>query len=98
MSAPEVHSSMRHLGELMWGGMTMASTFEIAGLRAEPGTRAAGWMQIARMPSSGTIGIPVVVLHGKADGPVVVVDAATHGDEYEGTLSLLRLLRPVDPP
>jgi predicted deacylase len=49
------------------------------------------------MPSSGAIGIPVVVAHGTTDGPVVVVDAATHGDEYEGTLSLLHLMREVDP-
>jgi predicted deacylase len=75
----------------------MASTFDVAGLRVAPGTRAAGWIQIARMPASGTIGIPVVVLHGNTDGPVVVVDAATHGDEYEGTLSLLRLLKEIDP-
>jgi len=75
----------------------MPSLFQIGDLRVEPGTRAAGWLPIARMPSGGSMGIPVVVLRGAKEGPVVVVDAATHGDEYEGTLSLLRLLREVDP-
>src|SRR5438034_9563823 len=75
----------------------MPSLFQIGDLRVEPGTRAAGWLPIARMPSGGSMGTPVVVLRGAKEGPVVVVDAATHGDEYEGTLSLLRLLREVDP-
>lgn len=75
----------------------MGAPFEIAGLRVEPGTRGATWIRVARTPSSGIIGIPVVVLHGAREGPVLVVDAATHGDEYEGTLALLRLLRDTNP-
>jgi predicted deacylase len=39
----------------------------------------------------------VVVVHGAQDGPVLLVDAATHGDEYEGTLALLALLREAQP-
>ncbi len=75
----------------------MASAFEIAGLSVQPGTRGAGWLHIARTPSGGTIGLPLVVLHGRREGPVLAVDAATHGDESEGPLSLLTLLRELDP-
>jgi predicted deacylase len=74
-----------------------SAAFEIAGLRVSPGTRESGWLQVARAPDGGSFGIPVVVLHGKTNGPVLVVDAGTHGYEFEGTLSLLTLLRATDP-
>jgi hypothetical protein len=74
-----------------------AVPFEIAGLTVRPGTREAGWLEVARAPDGGIFGIPVVVLHGQTKGPVLVVDAATHGYEFEGTLSLLTLLRQTDP-
>lgn len=75
----------------------MRAPFELAGLSVPAGSRGAGWIEVAKSPAGWPIGIPVVVLHGTADGPVLVVDAATHGDEFEGTLSLLTLLRETDP-
>jgi uncharacterized protein len=75
----------------------MRAPFELAGLKVEPGNRGSVWIDVARSPAGWTIGLPVVVVHGVGDGPVLVVDAATHGDEFEGTLSLLTLLRETDP-
>jgi len=54
-------------------------------------------LEIGKSVAGNTIGIPLVVLHGASDGPVLVVDAATHGDEVEGPLALLELLRATDP-
>jgi len=69
----------------------------LAGLKVQAGSRGAGWIDVARSPAGWSIGLPVVVLHGSGEGPVLVVDAATHGDEFEGTLSLLTLLRETNP-
>ena len=75
----------------------MRQAFEIAGLQVRPGERGAGWIQIAKTAAGSPIALPIVVFHGKADGPVLAIDAAAHGDEYEGVLSLISMLRQLDP-
>ncbi len=75
----------------------MPKAFEIPGLTVPPGQRGTIWLEVAKAPAGGVIGIPVVVLNGAREGPVLLVDAATHGDEYEGTLALLALLRETEP-
>jgi len=74
-----------------------SKTFELGPVRAEPGTVARGLLPVAKRPDGTAIGIPIVVVHGSEPGPVLVVDAAAHGDEQEGTLAVLRVLREVDP-
>lgn len=73
------------------------SAIEIAGLSVESRNRGSGWVHVARTPSGGSVRIPVVVVHGSSPGPVLVVDAATHGDESEGPLAVLQLLHDVNP-
>ncbi len=75
----------------------MRDAYEIAGLRVEPGTRAHGWLEVARGVQGEPIGIPLIVLHGSRGGKTVLVDAVTHGDEAEGPLGLLTCLRDIDP-
>jgi predicted deacylase len=43
------------------------------------------------------LGLPVVVVAGRKDGPVLLVDGAIHGDEPEGTLAILAFARELDP-
>lgn len=71
--------------------------FEIGPVRAEPGTVARGLLPVAMGADGNPIGIPLVIVRGVQPGPVLVVDAAAHGDEQEGTVAVLRLLREVDP-
>ena len=40
--------------------------------------------------------VPVCLIHNGA-GPSVLLMAGNHGDEYEGELSLARLIRRLDP-
>ncbi len=75
----------------------MPKAFEVAGLRAEPGTKVSGWLEIGKGAAGTPVGIPLVVLHGKKEGNVVLVDAATHGDETEGPLALVSVIRELDP-
>lgn len=44
----------------------------------------------------GWIPIPIVSIRN-GDGPVVIVSAGTHGDEYEGQIIVSRLVREIDP-
>jgi predicted deacylase len=69
----------------------------IDSLVVEPGTRATGYVGAVNRVDGTTIGIPVIVVAGKKDGPVLLVDGAIHGDEPEGTLAILSLARKLDP-
>lgn len=71
--------------------------FDIAGFVTMPGTRNQGWLDVARAPAGGSFGIPLIVAHGTQPGPVVLIEACAHGDEYEGTLSLLTFMDALDP-
>ncbi len=44
----------------------------------------------------GWIAIPIAVL-GSGDGPSVLLTAGNHGDEYEGQIALLKLMRELAP-
>lgn len=41
--------------------------------------------------------IPVTVIHGTEDGPVLLILAAVHGDEYEGIQTILEIQRWIQP-
>lgn len=71
--------------------------YTISPITVQPGTVGTGWLEVARSPSGSTIGIPLVVLHGRQEGRTLLVDGATHGDEGEGPLALLSLIRDTDP-
>jgi len=44
----------------------------------------------------GWIAIPIAVVRG-TEGPDVLLTAGNHGDEYEGQIALLKLIRALDP-
>jgi predicted deacylase len=75
----------------------MQKAYEIGPLRVEPGTRAQGWIELGRGVLGDVLGIPLIVLHGLREGKTVLVDAVTHGDEAEGPLGMLGILRDLDP-
>lgn len=44
----------------------------------------------------GWLGIPIAVI-ANGNGPTVYLGAGNHGDEYEGQITLIRLIRELDP-
>ena len=59
---------------------------------------AAGHRQVIKLPLPGLytnnpISMPVHVVHGRYEGPVVFISAAVHGDEINGVEIIRRLLR-----
>ncbi len=67
--------------------------FEIAGVRVAPGSRAAINLPLPGLYTNDPVSMPVHVLHGRYEGPVVFVSAAVHGDEINGVEIIRRLLR-----
>lgn len=58
--------------------------FEIAGNKVSPGKRMRMELPIGNLMSGTPVALPLIVVHGKKDGPVVWLSAAIHGDEIGG--------------
>ena len=76
--------------------MSERDEFEIAGIAVRPGGRVQTEIPIGRLMSGTPVAIPVVVLHGETDGPVVWINAASHGDEINGIEIVRRVLESLD--
>ncbi len=75
----------------------MATRLQVGTAAAEPGSRADGVIEVTRRPGGEALAIPVIVVNGAGDGPVLWIDGAIHGDEPEGPLSIFKLLAEVEP-
>lgn len=65
----------------------------IAGQRIKPGERKRLTLEAAPLYDFTSTGIPVEVVRGREDGPVLFVCAAMHGDEINGVDIVRRLLK-----
>jgi len=59
-------------------------SFPIGPVRVRAGSARNVELPITKLVTGADISLPVRILHGKEDGPVVWVDAAIHGDEVSG--------------
>ena len=67
--------------------------FSLAGQEINPGERKRIIIETAPLYDFTTTGIPVEVIRGKEDGPVLFISAALHGDEINGVDIVKRLLK-----
>lgn len=67
--------------------------FEILDATVAPGTRAMLQMDIGKLYTNTPLSIGVEVIHGKYEGPVLLVTAAIHGDELNGIEVCRRLAK-----
>jgi uncharacterized protein len=64
----------------------------IGGVSVPPGKRKRVEIEVSKLYDYTEMNIPVEVVRGKKDGPVLFVSAAIHGDEINGTEAIKRLL------
>jgi len=65
----------------------------IGGVSVRPGTRQTIELEVGRLYTHSPTTMPVQVVRGRKDGPVLFVCAAIHGDELNGVEIIRRLLR-----
>lgn len=70
-----------------------SAPFEIAGTQVQPGTRAKVELPLAHLYTQTPLKVPIHVVHSRRPGPVLLVNAAIHGDELNGVEVIRRLLR-----
>jgi len=71
--------------------------FTLADEVIRPGTKAKLELPIARLMSGTPVALPVLVLHGRTEGPTMWITAAVHGDELCGVEIIRRVLEVLDP-
>lgn len=71
--------------------------FTIGGSSVQAGKRAKVELPIARLVSGTPVTLPVLVLHGRDEGPCVWVSAALHGDELCGIEIVRQVVESLDP-
>ena len=72
-------------------------SIEVGSIRCEAGKKAAGFINAVPRLDSTEFRIPVMIVAGKYDGPVLLADGAIHGDEHEGTLAIATYARELNP-
>jgi predicted deacylase len=85
------------LGFLAAAGAAQAGEVaELGPLRATAGQAVSGYLEVAESGDAGAR-IPVSLVRGSRDGPVLALVAGTHGYEYPGITALQRLRQSLDP-
>lgn len=72
-------------------------SFAIGPARVRVGAARDLELPVTRLITGSDVSLPVRILHGKEDGPVVWINAATHGDEVVGVEVIRRVLATLSP-
>jgi len=70
---------------------------EVGSARADKPGRFDGTLKVAEHPDGTPVEIPITIVRGATDGPVMWMHACVHGDEYCGTFNIHSFVRSLDP-
>ncbi|HEY0775930.1 MAG TPA: succinylglutamate desuccinylase/aspartoacylase family protein [Nocardioidaceae bacterium] len=73
------------------------ASFAIGTVRVRAGSAKEVELPITRLVTGADVSLPVRIVHGREDGPVVWVNAAIHGDEVVGIEVIRRVLGTLSP-
>lgn len=68
------------------------AAFHLNGTYVSPGSRETVQLDVAQLYTHTPVNMPVHVVHGRRDGPVLCLSAAIHGDEINGIEIIRRVL------
>lgn len=74
----------------------MKEALRVRDVVAAPGTRAQGFLTIGET-ASGPVRIPLVIINGTSDGPVLCLTAGVHATEYAPIDAVLRTVQALHP-
>ncbi|MEO6019179.1 MAG: succinylglutamate desuccinylase/aspartoacylase family protein [Knoellia sp.] len=72
-------------------------SFAIGTVKVRPGHATEIGLPITKLVTGSEVSLPVRVIHGRHDGPVVWINAAIHGDEVVGVEVIRRVLATLSP-
>jgi uncharacterized protein len=68
------------------------SVFEFGGVSVGAGTRKTVELEVSVLANNTRMNLPVHVLHGSSEGPVLFISGVVHGDEIQGVEIVRRIL------
>jgi len=72
-------------------------SFELEGIAAAPGTLGKGFIKVGEFFDNSPVNMPVMILNGAGEGPVLLMQSAVHGNEVVGTEAIKRVMTSLDP-
>ncbi len=72
------------------------SGFSFLGETIPPSSRRVIELEAAKLYTDSPLSIPIEVLHGASPGPILMINAAIHGDELNGVEIIRQLLNTLD--
>jgi predicted deacylase len=76
--------------------LSTQGAFRIGDVTAGKGQKSRGFVQLGET-AAGPIQIPIVIINGQLDGPVLCLTAGVHATEYPSIDALMRLTRELTP-
>ncbi|MGB6865529.1 MAG: succinylglutamate desuccinylase/aspartoacylase family protein, partial [Candidatus Aminicenantaceae bacterium] len=70
---------------------------KVGDVLANPGEKKSGFIKVPKGMDGPEIQLPITIINGVKDGPVLALTAGIHGYEYPPILALQRLLKQVEP-
>ena len=77
--------------------MPDAIEFDLPSLIGKRSAKEHGFIDLARKVDGAMVRIPYFVICGAQKGPVFLVDACNHGDEYEGSEGIIQVMNELRP-
>jgi predicted deacylase len=75
----------------------MKREIKIGALVVQPGEKKYGPLKIATRHDGSDIYVPLMIVNGASDGPVLNISSGCHGDEYEGGEAIRRAYHALNP-
>lgn len=74
----------------------MATKLKIGGVEIKPGEKKTINLEVAKIYDSTELTMPIRVIRGMKDGPIVFLSAALHGDELNGVEIIREVLKAIE--
>ncbi len=71
----------------------MSDLFTVGNLSAAPGTKVEGYLEVPGTP----VKMPITLINGAKEGKTVVITGGTHGGEYPGVETSIRIAKKLQP-
>lgn len=72
-------------------------TFTVGEVNTKPGEKKSGYIIVPPGEDSDEVKVPVTVINGAKDGPVLALFAGVHGYEYPPVLAMIRVANKLNP-
>jgi predicted deacylase len=82
---------------ILFSTLAGKNVFEVGDISTQPGEKVSGYVIVPPGEDSEEIKVPLTVINGTKDGPVLALFAGVHGYEYPPVIAMMRLAKKLDP-